>query len=69
MPEPDQGICETQEEYVALMESGTASELPARSLTVPERLLILTYLLTLYTYCGRGTDFRVSHCRSEVREK
>ena len=28
-----------------------------------------TYLLTLYTRCGRGTDFRVSHCRSEVREK
>ena len=25
-----------------------------------------TYLLTLYTRCGRGTDFKLTHCRSEV---
>ena len=41
MPEPDQGICETQEEKVLLMESEEI-ELPARSLTVPERLLTLS---------------------------
>ena len=28
-----------------------------------------TYLLTLYTRCGRGTDFKVVHCRSEVSVK
>lgn len=28
-----------------------------------------TYLLTLYTRCGRGTDFKVIHCRSEVKVK
>ena len=28
-----------------------------------------TYLLTLYTRCGRGTDFKVIHCRSEVTVK
>ena len=28
-----------------------------------------TYLLTLYTRCGRGTDFKVIHCRSEVSVK
>ena len=28
-----------------------------------------TYLLTLYTRCGRGTDFKVIHCRSEVNVK
>ena len=25
-----------------------------------------TYLLTIYTRCGRGTDFKVVHCRTEV---
>ncbi len=25
-----------------------------------------TYLLTIYTRCGRGTDFKAVHCRSEV---
>ena len=28
-----------------------------------------TYLLTLYTRSGRGTDFKVTHCRSEVSVK
>ena len=28
-----------------------------------------TYLLTLYTRSGRGTDFKVVHCRSEVSVK
>ena len=28
-----------------------------------------TYLLTLYMRCGRGTDFKVIHCRSEVSIK
>ena len=28
-----------------------------------------TYLLTLYTRSGRGTDFKVIHCRSEVSVK
>ncbi len=28
-----------------------------------------TYLLTLYTRSGRGTDFKVIHCRSEVMVK
>ena len=28
-----------------------------------------TYLLTLYTRCGRGTDFKAVHCRSEVSVK
>ena len=28
-----------------------------------------TYLLTLYTRCGRGTDFKAIHCRSEVMVK
>ena len=28
-----------------------------------------TYLLTLYTRSGRGTDYQVVHCRSEVRVK
>ena len=28
-----------------------------------------TYLLTIYTRCGRGTDFKVVHCRSEVSVK
>ena len=28
-----------------------------------------TYLLTLYTRCGRGTDFKAIHCRSEVCAK
>ena len=28
-----------------------------------------TYLLTLYTRCGRGPDFKVLHCRSEVSVK
>ena len=28
-----------------------------------------TYLLTIYTRCGRGTDFKVLHCRSEVKVK
>ena len=28
-----------------------------------------TYLLTLYTRGGRGTDFKVVHCRSEVMVK
>ena len=27
------------------------------------------YLLTLYTRGGRGTDFKVVHCRSEVSVK
>lgn len=27
------------------------------------------YLLTLYTRCGRGTDFKAIHCRSEVSVK
>ena len=27
------------------------------------------YLLTLYTRSGRGTDFQVVHCRSEVTVK
>ena len=27
------------------------------------------YLLTLYTRCGRGMDFNVIHCRSEVSVK
>ena len=26
-------------------------------------------LLTIYTRCGRGTDFKVVHCRSEVAVK
>ena len=28
-----------------------------------------TYLLTLYTRSGRGTDFKIVHCRSEVMVK
>ena len=28
-----------------------------------------TYLFTLYTRCGRGTDFKAVHCRSEVSVK
>ena len=28
-----------------------------------------TYLLTIYTRCGRGTDFKAVHCRTEVSVK
>ena len=28
-----------------------------------------SYLLAIYTRCGRGTDFKVVHCRTEVKVK
>ena len=28
-----------------------------------------TYLLPIYTRCGRGTDFKAVHCRTEVSVK
>ena len=43
------------------------SDMTITEVVFDEPILPGTYFLTVYTRCGHGTDFKIVHCRHEVR--